>query len=74
MLKSEILRQVVDFLIEEEILPPDAADHVRRTPPRSPSPVEVQTKISDNEVRIKRVGTGDGESRIGERETCCKYT
>ena len=55
MLKSEILRQIVDFLIEEEVLPPDAADNVRRTPPRSPSTVDVQTKISDNEVRIKEL-------------------
>ena len=55
MLKSEILRQIVDFLIEEEILPPDAAESVRRTTPRSPSPVNVQSKISDNEVRIKEL-------------------
>ena len=45
MLKSEIMRQIVDFLIEEEVLPPDAADNVRRTPPRSPSPVDVQPKF-----------------------------
>ena len=55
MLKSGILRQIVDFLIEEEVLPADAADNVRRTPPRSPSPVDVTTKISDNEVRMKEL-------------------
>ena len=55
MLKSEILRQIVVFLIEEQVLPPDAADNVRKTPPRSPSPVDVPTKISDNEVRIKEL-------------------
>ena len=55
MLKSEILRQIVDFLIEEQVLPPDAADNVRKTPPRSPSPVDVPTKISDNEVRMKEL-------------------
>ena len=30
MLKSEILRQIVVFLIEEQVLPPDAADNVRK--------------------------------------------
>ena len=55
MLKSEILRQIVDFLIDEEVLPPGAADNVSRTPPRSPSPVDVQTNISDNEVRMKEL-------------------
>ena len=74
MLKSDILRQIVDFLIEEEVLPPDAADNARKTPPSSPSPVDVQMKVSDNEVRTIRAGTRDGESRIGERETCCKQT
>ena len=53
--KGEILRQIVDILIEEEVLPPDAVDNFKRTPPRSPSPVDVQTKISDNEVKIKEL-------------------
>jgi len=48
MLKSEI------FLVEEEVLPSDAAENVYMTPPRALSPVDSQARISD-EVRIREL-------------------
>ena len=55
MLKSDILRKIVEFLVEEEVLPSDAAENVRMTPPRSQSPVDSQARLSDNEVRIREL-------------------
>ncbi|XP_072182228.1 uncharacterized protein [Diadema setosum] len=60
MRKSEILRDIVEFLVEEEVLPPEAAKEISVTPRstcKSPGrdTQAGEWRVSDNEVRIKEL-------------------